>query len=141
MPRLEHAELVQARRERVAELRVLELGAVHAVDRAVLRRQQRLELRVAREQLLDERERREHARRGPVQRGGEQALRERRRAPGRRGACGRVRVEREAERAEEEVGGGLGLVRGRGRGRVGLERGRGRGVHVGGEAGREDDRV
>ena len=51
MPLSKHAQLPQRTPKRIRHLRVVDVRAVHAVPRAVLRREQRLELRVA----LDER--------------------------------------------------------------------------------------
>ena len=132
MPLRKHAQLPQRTPKRIRHLRVVDVRAVHAVPRAVLRREQRLELRVALDERGDERERARGGTRWPVQRGGEEALRERGGAPGGGRRGGGARGERELERAEEDVGGGLwGWAadacwsrvwgRGRGRGRGGLD--------------------
>ena len=107
MPLRKHAQLPQRTPKRIRHLRVVDVRAVHAVPRAVLGREQRLELRVALDEGRDEGERARGGTRWPVQRGGEEALRERGGAPGGGRRGGGARGERELERAEEDVGGGL----------------------------------
>ena len=57
MPLRKHAQLPQRTPERIRHLRVVDVRAVHAVPRAVLGREQRLELRVALDERGDARER------------------------------------------------------------------------------------
>lgn len=77
MVSVQHVQLPERRPERVAELRVVDVRAVHAVERAVLRRQQRLELRIFRDEAAHEVERAQRGRGRPVQRRAQQALCER----------------------------------------------------------------